>query len=190
MDSPPLQDDALARQLADRLKSLRMERGWSLDELATRSGVSRATLSRMENAEVSPTAQALGRLCAAYGLTMSRLMRMVEERFEPLVRTGSQPVWEDRSAGFIRRSLSPPSAALAGEVLECELRAGTRIDYPLPPRPGLEHHLLLREGALSLTIEGKRHDLVPGDCLRYQLHGESRFETPVDAGAKYLLFIV
>ncbi len=180
----------LDRHLARRLKSLRSERGWSLDELASRSGVSRATLSRMENGEVSPTAQALGRLCAAYGLTMSRLMRMVEERYEPLVRTREQPAWEDASAGFVRRSLSPPSGALAGEVLECTLKPGARIDYSLPPRPGLEHHLLMLEGELSLTIEGRRHDLVSDDCLRYQLFGESRFETPAASGARYLLFIV
>lgn len=183
-------DRAFGRQVADRLKALRAERQWSLDDLAGRSGLSRAALSRMENAEVSPTAQALGRLCAAYGLTMSRLMRMVEERYEPLVRTRAQPAWEDRSAGFVRRSLSPPSAALAGEVIECTLRPGSRIAYPEPPRPGLEHHLLMLEGELSLTIEGRRHDLVRDDCLRYQLFGESRFETPSDSGARYILFIV
>lgn len=180
----------LDRQIADRLKSLRAAQGWSLDDLAAQSGVSRATLSRLENAEVSPTAQVLGRLCAAYGMTMSRLMSMVEDDFSPLIKTRSQPAWEDRSAGFVRRSVSPPSSALAGEVLECELRPDARIDYAQPPRPGLEHHLLMLEGKLVLTIEGKRHDLTAGDCLRYRLHGASRFETPPETGARYLLFIV
>lgn len=183
-------DEVLGRQIADRLKSLRSAQGWSLDDLASRSGVSRATLSRLENAEVSPTAQVLGRLCSAYGLTMTRLMGMVEDGFSPLIKTRSQPAWEDRSAGFVRRSLSPPSSALAGEVLECELRPGARIDYPLPPRSGIEHHLLMLEGELVLTVEDKRHDLVEGDCLRYRLHGESRFETSAETGARYLLFIV
>lgn len=183
-------DDALGRQIADRLKALRTAQGWSLDDLASKSGVSRATLSRLENAEVSPTAQVLGRLCAAYGLTMTRLMGMVEDGFSPLIRTRSQPAWADPSAGFVRRSLSPPAAALAGEVLECQLRPGARIDYPLPPRSGLEHHLLMVEGELALTIEGRRHDLVADDCLRYRLFGASRFETPAKSGARYLLFIV
>ena len=61
----------------------------------------------------------LGRLCAAYGLTMSRLMLMVEDDFAPLVPESAQPVWVDASAGFRRRSVSPPAAALAGEVLAC-----------------------------------------------------------------------
>ena len=50
----PTQDPDLDQRLAGRLKALRLARGWSLDELAGRAGVSRATLSRLENAEVSP----------------------------------------------------------------------------------------------------------------------------------------
>lgn len=190
MENHPEFDHGLDMRIASRLKGLRQERGWSLDELAGRAGVSRATLSRLENAEVSPTASVLGRLCAAYGLTMSRLMLMVEDDFAPLVPESAQPVWVDASAGFRRRSVSPPAAALAGEVLACELDAGARIEYPQPPRPNLEHHLLMLEGALHITVDGRRHGLRPGDCLRYQLAGASLFETPRDSGARYLLFIV
>jgi transcriptional regulator with XRE-family HTH domain len=178
------------RRLAERLKALRGERGWSLDELAGISGVSRATLSRLEKAEVSPTTAVLGRLCSAYGLTLSRLLSMAEEGFQPLIRPEGQPEWHDSEAGFRRRSLSPPSQALSGEVLECEIRPGARIDYLQPPRPGLEHHLLLLEGALDVTIEGQRHQLAPGDCLRYRLQGASCFETVAGVGARYLLFLV
>src|SRR5579884_2525053 len=132
--------------IAQRLKRLRAERGWSLDELARRSTVSRATLSRLENAEVSPTTSVLGKLCTAYGLTMSRLMHMVEDDFAPLVPCNEQPIWTDPSIGFRRRSVSPPARSLAGEVLECELAPGTHITYDRPARSGLEHHLLLIEG--------------------------------------------
>lgn len=178
------------QRLAARLKQLRVERGWSLDQLASLSEVSRATLSRLENGEVSPTASVLGRLCAVHGMAMSRLMRLVEDDFTPLLTRAQQPVWADESSGFRRRSVSPPAHVLAGEALECELAAGATIDYPAPSRPGLEHHLLLQEGQLSITIDGQRHDLQPGDCLRYQLHGASAFATPADSGARYYLFLV
>jgi transcriptional regulator with XRE-family HTH domain len=180
----------LDNQIAARLRSLRAERNWSLDELARLSGVSRATLSRLENAEVSPTASVLGRLCAAYGMTMSRLMRMVEEEFAPLVRREEQWVWSDPQNGFERRSVSPPNAALAGEVIECTLPASTRIAYPEASKPGLEHHLVVLDGQLMLTIAGRIHDLRAGDCLRYRLYGATEFMTPDDSGAKYILFIV
>lgn len=177
-------------QIAARLRALRAERNWPLDELARRSGVSRATLSRLENAEVSPTANVLGRLCAAYGITMSRLMRMVEEEFAPLVPHAAQWVWTDPTNGFERRSVSPPNAALAGEVIECRLKPATRISYPEASKPGLEHHLVLLEGRLTFTIAGRSHELSAGDCVRYQLHGSTEFVTPADVGARYILFMV
>lgn len=182
--------DDVDLRLATRLKALRTERGWSLDELARSSGVSRATLSRLENAEVSATASVLGKLCAAFGLTLSRLMYLVEESFPARLTPDAQPVWHDQHKGFLRRSVSPPAQGLAGEVVQCHLAAGVRIDYERPPRPGLEHHLVMIEGLLTLTADGETHELRPGDCLRYKLSGASRFATPAQAGARYFLFIV
>ena len=49
-------------RLAARLAELRVQRGWSLDELAMATGISRASLSRIERAETSPTAALLNRL--------------------------------------------------------------------------------------------------------------------------------
>ena len=94
-------ESSIDRRIARRLKGLRTERGWSLDALAQRSAVSRATLSRLENAEVSPTASVLGRLCAAHGLTLSRLMLMVEKRFASAVRNAG--------AGRRRRRTGAPA---------------------------------------------------------------------------------
>ncbi|MBM3521291.1 MAG: helix-turn-helix domain-containing protein [Alphaproteobacteria bacterium] len=178
------------QRIARRLRALRDDRGWSLDELARRSGVSRASLSRLENGEVSPTAQVLGRLCAAHGLTVSRLMVQAEGEFAPLLRPSAQPHWSDPETGMTRRFLSPPGQALAGEVVRCHLPAGARIAYERPPRPGLEHHLVMEEGGLAITVDGRSYDLTAGDCLRYQLFGASSFMADERTGARYLLFIV
>lgn len=190
MSENPAEDAAIDRRIARRLKDLRAERGWSLEALARRSGVSRATLSRLENAEVSATASVLGKLCAAYGLTLSRLMHLVEDAFPPLVRSDAQPVWRDGTTGFTRRSVSPPARTLTGEALDCRLEPGARIAYDAPPRPALEHHLVMLEGGLRVTIEGAAYDLGPGDCLRYQLHGPSAFAAPAETAARYLLFML
>src|SRR5689334_8041109 len=66
--------DDFGLKLADRLRRERDIRGWSLADLAERSGVARATISKIERAEASPTAAILVRLSAAFGLTMAGLM--------------------------------------------------------------------------------------------------------------------
>src|SRR5688572_29532956 len=59
----PTPDVDIETRIARRLARLRAERKWSLETLAERTGISRATLSRLERAELSPTAAMLGRLC-------------------------------------------------------------------------------------------------------------------------------
>jgi transcriptional regulator with XRE-family HTH domain len=181
--------DAADMRLAERLRALRRARSWSLDELSALSGVSRASLSRIENGEVSPTASVLGRLAGAYRTTVSRLLADIEGERPALVRRAEQPEWVDPATGFRRRSVSPPSLGFDCELLCCELPAGARIDYPLPPRLGLEHHLYLIDGALELTLEGAVHRLRAGDCLRYKLMGASRFVATGQRAAHYVLVL-
>ena len=180
----------LTDRIARRLRELRGQRDWSLDQLAARSGVSRATLSRLEKARVSPTTEVLGRLCTAYGLTLSRLLAMVEEDYPARVTRGEQPEWRDDEGGFTRRQVSPPSRALRAEVIECSLDAGARIHYAAPSVPGLEHHLVLLQGGLEVTVAGQTHGLEAGDCLRYQLFGATSFLAHARHGARYLLTLV
>jgi len=180
--------DPLEARLATRIARLRAEQGFSLEALAERTGISRATLSRLERGEASPTAAMLGRLCAAYGRTLSWLMREVEDTAPPFIPADAQPCWTDPETGFRRRAVSPPGPGLRGEMLEGTLPPGATIAYDDSPQPGLEHHLWLLEGALELTVEGVLHRLSAGDCLRYRLHGATHFHCPPGgAAARYVL---
>lgn len=179
----------LDRRLAERLQRLRTQRGWTLDDLATRSGISRATLSRMERGETSPTASLLSRLCVAHGLSMSRLLAEVEARPVRRLPLAEQASWRDPETGFTRRMVSPPSAGFAAELMAGELPVGTHMRYELPSVPGLEHHLVLLDGALQITVDGERHDLTPGDSLRYRLWGPTAFHAPGPLPARYLIAI-
>ena len=181
--------DAADLRLASRLRERRQAKRWSLDELAAQSGVSRASLSRIENGEVSPTAHVLGRLAHAYGETISRLLAEIEAPSAAFVKRAEQREWVDPATGFRRRNVSPPAPGFDCELLECDLPAGAEIDYPLPPRPDIEHHLYLMAGALELMVEGVAHRLGAGDCLRYRLIGASRFRVPGRRPARYMLVV-
>ncbi|GGO97905.1 helix-turn-helix domain-containing protein [Wenjunlia tyrosinilytica] len=177
-------------RLAGRLAELRVERGWSLDELARRTEVSRSTLSRLERAEISPTASLLGRLCAVHGRTMSQLLAEVESEPPQLVRAQGQLVWRDKTSGFTRRSVSPPHCGLRAEVVEGTLQPGADISYDEPPVPGLEQHIWVLEGALEVTAGGGVHEIRAGDCLRFRLWDRSRFRCPGPDPVRYALVIV
>ncbi|MDO8312807.1 MAG: helix-turn-helix transcriptional regulator, partial [Sideroxyarcus sp.] len=86
-------DDTGAR-IATRIKLERDARGWSLAGLAERAGVSKATISKIERGEVSPTAVILVRLAGAFDLTLAGLLLRAEGKGEPerVSRAASQPV--------------------------------------------------------------------------------------------------
>lgn len=176
-------------RLAERLRQIRGERGWSLQQLADVSGISRSTLSRVENAEVSPTAETLGALSSTYRMTISQLLAPIEAPFAPLVRQADQSVWHDAENGFSRRVVSPPSGGLSAEVVRCELEPYQMISYTAPSVPGHEHHLVMLSGTLVVTAGGEEYRLEAGDCLRYQLYGPSRFQTGVDSASYFIVLL-
>ena len=181
---------AIERRIAQRLARLRAERGWSLEALAAQTGISRATLSRIERSELSPTAAILGKLCTTYGWTLSRLMAEAETRAATFVPAADQPQWTDPGSGYRRRVVSPPAPGLRGELVEVRMPAGATVTFDASPIAGLEHHLWMLEGALTLEIDGATFRLRPGDCLRYVLNGPSRFLATGRREARYAIAMV
>lgn len=167
--------NSVERRIASRLAGLRAERGWTLETLAQRTGISRATLSRLERGELSPTAATLSTLCGQYGWTLSRLMAEAEQSAPSIVRAQEQVCWQDPETRYIRRILSPPVPSLKGELVEVTLPPHSSVSYGASYLPGLEHHLWMLEGALSLEIHGTTFQLGKGDCIRYVLSGPSKF---------------
>jgi transcriptional regulator with XRE-family HTH domain len=180
----------IERRIAQRLARLRAERGWSLEMLAERTGISRATLSRLERSELSPTAAMLGKLCSVYGWTLSRFMAEAETRPPSLVTTASQAEWKDPASGYRRRAVSPPAPGLRGELVEVRMPAGASVSFDASPVRGLEHHLWMLDGALTLEVEGSLFQLRVGDCLRYVLAGPTRFQATGKREARYVIAMV
>jgi len=190
LSEPAASDLEVDRRIAQRLAQLRDEQNWSLEALAERTGISRATLSRLERAELSPTAAMLGKLCSVYGWTLSRLMAEAETRPPNLVPAAGQAEWTDPESGYRRRIVSPPTPGLRGELVEVHMPAGATVSYDAAPVAGLEHHLWMLDGALTLDVEGQRFQLRAGDCLRYVLVGPTRFHNPGKREARYLVALV
>ena len=180
----------IERRIAQRLAQLRADKGWSLDALADRTGISRATLSRLERAELSPTAAMLGTLATVYGWTLSRFMSDAETRPASLIAVSAQAEWTDPATAYRRRIVSPPSPGLRGELVEVHLPARASVSFDTSPVAGLEHHLWMLEGTLNLEVDGSFFNLRAGDCLRYVLLGASRFENPGRRAARYVIAMV
>ncbi|MEK1932464.1 MAG: helix-turn-helix domain-containing protein [Pararhizobium sp.] len=182
--------DTLETDIGERMKTLRLAQTMTLDDLAGRSGVSRAMISRIERGEASPTAQLLARLCSALGTTLSRFFATGDEAGSPLLRRAEQRVWRDPETGYLRRSVSPYNVGSPVDIVEVEFPPGARVVFEQQQfDPGFTQHLWLFEGRLTMTAGNETHVLDAGDCLFMRLAEAHVFHNPNGAPARYAIIL-
>ena len=150
--------------LARRIYGERKERGWSLADLADRSGVSKAALSKIERGETSPTATNLVKVASAFGLTFAGLLLRAERATEAVSRRAQQPTWADPESGYTRRQVFAASDHPL-EIAEVELPPGARVAFPAASYARIRHVIWVQEGLLALHEGDRVHRLEAGDCL-------------------------
>jgi transcriptional regulator with XRE-family HTH domain len=156
----------LTAALARTLQGLRAERGWSLDQLASRSGVSKGVLVSLEQGRSNPNLATLARIGDAFGLPVTRL---IDASSEPDVRiTGadqSRTLWHGISGGTgtIIAATDPPWAA---ELWRWEVQPGESFGGD-PHAPAIRELAWVEEGTLTLTVAGVRYQVGPGQCARF-----------------------
>ncbi|MGR3802601.1 helix-turn-helix domain-containing protein [Marinibacterium profundimaris] len=179
--------DHLNDRIARCLRDLRHRAGWSLDELTDRCGVSRATLSRLEHGEVSPTAHALARIAEAYDMPASRLVRLAEAQAPQVLPRDSQSVTSSSVEGTELRSVSPNRGGFFAEV--CEGALPQHAELSVPGTPGDEIHIVVLDGRLEVTIDGIAHDLRKGDSLRFHLDGPAMLRGGAKRATRFMIFL-
>jgi transcriptional regulator with XRE-family HTH domain len=80
--------DVVAAAVARNTRRLRTARGWSLDQLATRSGVSKGMLVHLEQARTNPSLGTLCKIAETFGLTLASLVELHEAPVVRVVRPG------------------------------------------------------------------------------------------------------
>lgn len=158
--------DESGAKLARRIRLERDARGWSLAELAERSGVSKAAISKIEREEVSPTAVILVRLAVTFDLTLAGLLLRAEGEGGRLMRAADQAQWRDPDTGYVRRQVfGRPDHPL--ELVSVELPAGARIDFPASAYAHIRQAIWVTAGELVIHEGAERHVLAAGDCLGF-----------------------
>jgi transcriptional regulator with XRE-family HTH domain len=179
----------LDARLAGRLLAEREARGWTVADLAARSGVSRAMISKIERTEANPTASLLGKLSAAFGLTLSTLLARVEGPTSRLSRASSQKRWRDPDTGYLRRAVSPSTDSLL-QLTEVRLPAGARASYPATAYTFIHQQIWVLDGLLLFQEGAVRHRLEAGDCLTLGPPADCTFENRTRRACRYLVVVV
>jgi transcriptional regulator with XRE-family HTH domain len=156
----------LTSALARILQSLRSERGWSLDQLALRSGVSKGVLVALEQGRSNPNLATLARIADAFGVPVTRMLEVPDE---PVVRiTGPEAarvLWDGESGGTgtIIAATEPPWAV---ELWRWVMQPGERFGGDAHS-PASREMIWVEAGTVTLTVAGRSYQVGPGHCARF-----------------------
>lgn len=172
--------------MGERVRALRRARGWSLDAVARRSGVSRSMISEIERGGRAPTVLVLDRVATALGTSIARLIRPVSRHAPVVLRRVEQDVLVD-PAGWQRRILSPVLAGVEFEFMRTTLGAAVDAGQFLPHAPGSREYLAVERGTLELELDGQVQCLEEGDSIFYPGDCRHGFRNPRRAVCVYYL---
>src|SRR6202051_4662082 len=179
--------DGSGAQIARRLRLERDLRGWSLADRADRSGVSKATISKIEREEVSPTAVILVRLAGAFDLTLAGLLLRAEGQGR-LTPATEQPIWRDPATGYLRKQVfGRPDHPV--EIIRVELPAGQRVVLPASSYVHIRQAVWVQAGQLVIIEADERRELGTGDCLGFGPPSEVTFANETTAWCVYVVVL-
>jgi transcriptional regulator with XRE-family HTH domain len=183
-----IMDDDPTPRIARRLRDEREGRAWSLGELATRSGVSKAMISKIERGEASPTAAILGRLSGAFQLTLATLLARAESDDGRLVRAADQARWRDPETRYLRRQVFARARSPL-ELVEVELPAGAVVSFPKSSYAFIRQLVWVTRGRLVIQEGAVRHELATGDCLEFGAPAKSSFRNDTKTSCRYVVVL-
>ncbi|HEX2182182.1 MAG TPA: XRE family transcriptional regulator [Rubrobacteraceae bacterium] len=174
-------------RLGERVRGLRRERGWTLELLAERSGVSRAMISKLERGEKNPTLVVAAKVAEGLGVSLSRLVGIEERRQVVVVPREGGMVMRDPETGFERRLLSPSFGGI--EFIRNIVPEGsTSGEFP-PHRQGVEEYVVVEKGRLRAVLGGEEHVLEEGDAAYFEADVAHRFDNVGKGECSYYLVI-
>ncbi|MES2596933.1 MAG: XRE family transcriptional regulator [Verrucomicrobiota bacterium] len=166
---PESSPEAINENLGKRVKKLRNDRGWSLEELATASGVSRSMLSEIEREKANPTLTVTFRIARAFGLTLQELIESAEasaSKIQVIRANDRAQVYRSDKQHEIR-TLSPLNLEKDVEFYEVSLRPGGALRSQ-PHFEGTREFLTVESGTVRIESGTDVDDLVKGDSGTYR----------------------
>lgn len=155
----------VAGAIARNLRRHRAARGWSLDVLAQRSGVSRTMLVQIEQERTNPTVWTLVRVADALRVSVAELIGPEQPAHVSVTRQGESPRLWGTPAGS-RAVLLVGSGPAPFELWEWLLRPGDTFATEAHVT-GVREAVTVVAGRLALTVGQDTVELATGDAARY-----------------------
>jgi transcriptional regulator with XRE-family HTH domain len=156
--------------IGQRIKTLREEKGLSLDELSKLTGFDVELLSNIESNKVQPQLGTVIKLSKALDSAFSRLVSGVGDRLYSITRRHEQKVisrstsQKGQKQVYLYKSLAPEVKGRHMEALIVKLEENPYKEMSVHEG---EEFIYVLDGVVALNIGQDSYDLEPGDSAYY-----------------------
>ena len=158
--------DSVARAIGTRVRHGRSSRGWTLDQLAERSGVSRRMLVSIEQGAANPSIATLLLVSDALGIGLPALVELDDPPGLRVNRAGTAPVlWRGKLGGraVLVAGTEPPDVT---ELWDWTLGPGESHSSPAHAA-GTRELLVVLAGQIELRVGQHAEVLATGDSASF-----------------------
>jgi len=176
-------------EIGAKVARARAERGWSLAQLAQRSGLSAAAVHKIEKSGMTPTIASLMKVAAALGKSVAYF---VDEPSTPdvnVIRGDERARVYTSKQGLELRNLSGRYGgfAMAGADALVEPRADSG---PTPMNHPGEELVIVTAGAIEFTVDGEAHTIAAGDSIHFRTLLPHSWRNPTEEPARAMWLVV
>lgn len=173
-------------RVARRLKLWRDEAGYSLQQLARRSGVAASTIQKIESQQMVPTIAVLLKIAHGLGRRPAEFIDDDSVAATVIHQTpGDRSVYSDGNHGTIERVggvLADPTF----EVWRVVHQPGGTMGHQTIHFEG-EQLLMCESGELAVRVDGERFELSAGDALHFKAELPHAWSNESDRPAQFLI---
>ncbi len=175
--------------LGAKVATARAERGWSLAQLAQRSGLSAGAVHKIEKSGMTPTIASLMKIAAALGKSVAYF---VDEPVTPdvnVVRGDQRARVYTSKQGLDLRNLSGRYGPflIAGAEATVEPLADSG---PTPMNHPGEELVIVLEGRMAFDVDGEHPELEAGDSIHFRARRPHSWSNPSDEPARVVWLVV
>ncbi len=180
-------DETIQSQLCSfgaRLREFRLQRGWTLEEVAARGGLSKGFLSRLESGDRQASIAAVLTLSRVFDVSVASLFESPPVA-QPCVIVRASDQVEKMTNGLKYAPLSGAGRFFNLQPLRITVSPSRRGDEQY--HHDGEEWIYVLSGKLTLLLEEKMYDLGPGDAVHFESRLPHRLIAPGPEEAEVLV---
>jgi transcriptional regulator with XRE-family HTH domain len=174
---------AIARTVSEigaKVAAARQERGWSLQELGRRAGVSATAVHKIERSGMTPTITTLMKVASALGRSVGYFI----EEHDPLrpvtvVRADSRAELYTSKQGLTLQNISGRYGPFFVAGAEAIVEPGADSGPEPMTHPG-EELVIVLEGSMQFVVDEETYELESGDSIHFLTRRAHSWSNPGD----------